>query len=62
MNEFIFDEIGCENLTKDIILPGLVKNIIDSVIKNLRVYSGKTLEVSTNSEINIFQFYKIILY
>ena len=48
--EYCFDAIECDNLTKDIILSGLEKTIIDSVIKNLSGYSGKTLEAFTHLE------------
>ena len=47
---YCFDPIECENLAKDITLSGSEKTIIDSVIKNLSGYSGKTLEAFTHLE------------
>lgn len=48
--EYCFDPIKCNDLTNDIILSASEKTIIDSVIKNLSGYSGKTLEAFTHLE------------
>ena len=48
--EYCFDPIECNALTNEIILSGSEKTIIDSVIKNLSGYSGKTLEAFTHLE------------
>ncbi|MBU3110994.1 type II toxin-antitoxin system antitoxin SocA domain-containing protein [Clostridium lacusfryxellense] len=48
--EYCFDRIECDDLTDDITLSGSEKTIIDSVIKNLSGYSGKTLEAFTHLE------------
>lgn len=48
--EYCFDSINCNDLAKDINLSGSEKIIIDSVIKNLSGYSGKTLEAFTHLE------------
>lgn len=48
--KYCFDPIECNDLTNDIILSGSEKTIIDSVIKNLSGYSGKTLEAFTHLE------------
>lgn len=47
---YSFDPIKCDDLETDITLPSLEKTIIDSVIKNLSGYSGKTLEAFTHLE------------
>lgn len=49
--EYCFDPIECNSITTDILLSGSEKTIIDSVIKNLSGYSGKTLEAFTHLEI-----------
>lgn len=48
--EYRFDPIECNDLSNDIILSVSEKTIIDSVIKNLSGYSGKTLEAFTHLE------------
>jgi len=48
--EYCFDPIKCNDLSNDIILSVSEKTIIDSVIKNLSGYSGKTLEAFTHLE------------
>ena len=48
--EYHFNPIDCNDMANDELLTGSEKTIIDSVIKNLSGYSGKTLEAFTHLE------------